>query len=102
MASCLRITATKCDAAASLPEGGWTTRDIADVDMARVIALSEDEFTVRDIAKELDITPSRVSRIQKKAREAGKLTTPPPRPGRKSRKAPPAWIGEPLVEMRDE
>ena len=81
---------------------GWRTRDIADVDMARIIALSEDEFTVRDIAKELDITPSRVSRIQKKAREAGKLTTAPPRPGRKSRKTPPAWIGEPLVEIRDE
>jgi hypothetical protein len=72
---------------AALGAAGWVTRDIADVDMARVIALSEDDFSVRDIAKELDITPSRVSRIQKKAREAGKLTTPPPRPGRKPRKA---------------
>jgi AAA domain len=68
---------------AALGAGGWTTRDIADADMARVVALSEEGFTVRDIASELDITASRVNRLQKKAREAGKLTTPPPKPGRR-------------------
>jgi len=87
---------------AAFGAAGWVMRDIADVDMARVIALSEDEFSVRDIAKELDITASRVSRIQKKARESGKLTTPPPRPGRKPRKATLVAMSGPLVEVSGE
>ncbi|HUN01032.1 MAG TPA: AAA family ATPase [Halothiobacillus sp.] len=79
---------------AALGATGWTLRDIADADMARVVALSDDGFSVRDIASEMNITPSRVGRIQKKAREAGKLTTPPPKAGRKSRSDPPAEHGD--------
>jgi KaiC/GvpD/RAD55 family RecA-like ATPase len=76
---------------AALGPAGWTMRDIADAEMARVIALTEDKFTIRDIAKELELTASSVSRIQMKARAAGKLTIPPPKPGRrkKSRSDPP-------------
>jgi hypothetical protein len=36
------------------------------------------------------IPKSRVNRIQTRAREVGKLTTPPPKSGRKSRSDPPA------------
>lgn len=56
---------------AALGTGGWTMRDLADVDMARVVALTDEGMTVRDIAEQTGIPKSRVSRLQQKARELG-------------------------------
>jgi putative DNA primase/helicase len=56
---------------AALGTGGWTMRDLADADMARVVVLSIQGLSVRDIAEETGFTKSRVSRLQAKAREAG-------------------------------
>ena len=58
---------------ASLGAGRWTTRDLADADMTRVVALSAEKMSVRKIAEETGIAKSRVSRMQVKAREAGLL-----------------------------
>jgi hypothetical protein len=55
---------------AALGAGGWTMRDLADADMARVVLLTADGMSVRDIAEETGFTKSRVSRLQTKAREA--------------------------------
>ena len=44
----------------------WTTRDIEDVNMARVKALLDDEMTVRDIADETGISKSTVQRLKKR------------------------------------
>jgi putative DNA primase/helicase len=44
----------------------WTTREIDDVNLARVKALLEDELTVRDIADETGIPKSTVQRLKKK------------------------------------
>ena len=56
---------------AALAAGGWTMRDLADADMARVVKLTEEGLSVRDIAEENGMTKSTVSRLQKKARAAG-------------------------------
>ena len=56
---------------AALGSGGWSTRDLADADMARVVALSAEGMTTRDIAEEMGKSKSAVSRLQKKARDAG-------------------------------
>lgn len=56
---------------AALGAAGWTTRDLADADMARVVALSAEGMSVREIAKEIEMSKSRVDRLLKKAREAG-------------------------------
>lgn len=56
---------------ATLGTGGWTTRDLADADMARVVALSDEGLSVRDIAQETGITKSRVARMQQRARDLG-------------------------------
>ena len=58
---------------ATLGAGGWTTRGLADVDMARVVHLTGDGLSVRDIAQETGFSRSRVSRLQRKAKEAGIL-----------------------------
>lgn len=63
---------------AALGPAGWTTTDLADADMARVVALAEEGMSVREIADETGIPKSRVQRMQTKAREAGKLFTSPP------------------------
>jgi hypothetical protein len=62
---------------ARLTPGGWTTRDLADADMARVVVLSGEGLSVRDIAAELGQgwTKSRVNRLQAKARELGLMDT---------------------------
>lgn len=70
---------------AKLDAAGWTTRDLADAVMERIIALTEEGLTVRDIASETGISASRVSRIQTKARDAGKILTPPPKTGPKKK-----------------
>jgi hypothetical protein len=80
---------------AALGLGGWAMRDIGDAELARVVALSADGLSVRDIAGELGLSNSTVNRLQKKARETGKLTTPAPKPGRrKSRSDPPDEYGD--------
>lgn len=56
---------------AALGAGGWTTRDLADADMARVVALSAEGLSLRDIAEETGISKSRVDRMLKKQREGG-------------------------------
>ncbi len=60
------------EAALADPEG-WTTRDLADADLARVMAFEGQTMSVRDIAEELGMTKSTVSRLQKKGRAAGTL-----------------------------
>lgn len=59
--------------AALADPGGWTTRDLADADLARVMAFEGHGMSVRDIAEELEMTKSTVSRLQKKGRAAGAL-----------------------------
>ena len=53
--------------------GGWTTRDLADADLARVMAFESQSMSVRDIAEELGMTKSTVSRLQAKGRAAGSV-----------------------------
>jgi hypothetical protein len=55
------------------PSGTWAMRELADVDLARVAALTADGLSVRDIAEETGITKSRVSRLQKQARARGMM-----------------------------
>ena len=43
----------------------WTTRDIEDVNTARVKALLDDEMTIREIADETGIPRSTVHRLKK-------------------------------------
>lgn len=59
--------------AALTPGAGWTTRDLADVDVARVMALTADGMSVRDIAEELKISRSKASRLQAKGRKGDPL-----------------------------
>lgn len=56
---------------ATLGTAGWTMRDLADADLARVAVLSAEGASVREIAEETGIPKSRVNRLQKKAREMG-------------------------------
>jgi putative DNA primase/helicase len=58
---------------AALGTGGWTMRDLPDADMARIVVLSVDGLSVRDIADQTGFTKSRVNRLQQKARDAGLL-----------------------------
>ena len=51
---------------ARLELGAWTMRDIEDVNLARVKALSEDNLSVREIADETGIPKSTVARLKKK------------------------------------
>lgn len=55
--------------AALTPTAGWTTRDLADADMARVMVLTGEGTSARDIAMELGMSKSKVSRLQKRGRE---------------------------------
>jgi putative DNA primase/helicase len=58
---------------ARLAPTGWTTQDMADADIARVVALHADGMTTREIAAKLGAgwSKSRVNRLQAKARELG-------------------------------
>ena len=61
--------------AALTTSAGWTTRDLEDADIARVMVLTGQGMTVRDIAEELGMSKSTVSRMQKKG--AALIATPP-------------------------
>jgi putative DNA primase/helicase len=60
---------------ASLGRDGWITRDLADADMARVVALQADGLSIRDIAAETGMSKSKVDRLAKRAIATG-YTTP--------------------------
>jgi putative DNA primase/helicase len=49
----------------------WTMRDLADVDMQRVIDLAREGLSVRDISDETGLSKSTVQRLKTKAVEAG-------------------------------
>jgi putative DNA primase/helicase len=49
----------------------WTMRDLADVDMQRVIDLAREGLSVRDISDETGLSKSTVQRLKIKAVEAG-------------------------------
>jgi putative DNA primase/helicase len=48
----------------------WTIRTIEDVELARVQALTEDGYSVRDIADETGLSKSKVQRLRDKIKEA--------------------------------
>lgn len=52
----------------------WATADLQEVDMQRVIDLSNEGMTTREIADETGFSKSRVNRLQQKAREGGLLS----------------------------
>ena len=56
---------------AALNPSGWTTRDLADADMAKVVMLRGEGESIRDIAKATGWSRGRVERLLGKAREAG-------------------------------
>ncbi len=62
---------------AHLTPTGWVTKALADHEMARVVALTQDGASVRDIAEVTGLTRSKVNRIQQHARHDGRL---PPAP----------------------
>ncbi len=51
----------------------WTTRDIEDRELEQVIELTRAGDTVRDITEETGISKSKVNRLQKRARDEGRL-----------------------------
>jgi len=59
---------------ATLGATGWTFRDIEDANLSRVVDLTIEGLTVRDIADETGISKSRVNRLQKKAKAEGRLS----------------------------
>ncbi len=62
----------------------WTTRSVEDCTLDRVAALLNDGLTQNEIAVELDLHKSTVSRAARKARALGKVTAPePPKPQRR-------------------
>lgn len=52
---------------AVLGAGGWGTRDLADAEQARAVALAADGLSVREIAQELGASKSKVGRMLAKA-----------------------------------
>jgi lambda repressor-like predicted transcriptional regulator len=55
---------------AALWAGGWTMRDLADADGARVAVLPAEGMSVREIARETGLSKSAVNRLQQKAKES--------------------------------
>ena len=49
----------------------WSIRDLADVDLSRVVALADEGLSLRDIAEETGIPKSTVGRLKKKAEVDG-------------------------------
>lgn len=51
----------------------WSTRDLADADLQRVVALAKEGLSIRDIAEETGISKSSVARLKKKAEADGEV-----------------------------
>ena len=51
----------------------WTTRELQDVEADRIVDLTNDGLSARDIAEETGLSKSKVARIQAKLRVEGKL-----------------------------
>ena len=49
----------------------WTVREMKDVQADQVAAMTRDSLSVRDIAEELGISKSKMSRIQRVLRDLG-------------------------------
>ncbi|MBB57243.1 MAG: RNA polymerase subunit sigma-70 [Rhodospirillaceae bacterium] len=58
---------------AKLAGNVWSFKDLDDAQYIRVVELSKDGMTVRDIAEETGISKSTVNRMQKKARADGEI-----------------------------
>lgn len=54
---------------------GWTTRDMADADMARVMALTAEGMPIREIADELGMSKSKAHRLQAEGKAAVAVPT---------------------------
>ena len=50
----------------------WTTRDLVDVEADQVATMTAEGLSVRDIAEEIGISKSTVSRLQRRLREEGR------------------------------
>jgi len=55
----------------------WTRTEIVDAERAGVVAAMKDGMSIRDAAKELDISKSKVERLRRKAMERGELSSAP-------------------------
>jgi transposase-like protein len=55
----------------------WTRTEMVDAERARVVAALKDGMSIRDAAKELDISKSKVERLRRKAMERGELSSAP-------------------------
>lgn len=64
----------------------WTMKTLADVNLARVAALTNEGLSVRDIAGELGLGLATISRLQRVGREAGIITVKASRGGKGGRK----------------
>jgi putative DNA primase/helicase len=51
----------------------WSVRDLADADLARVVALADEGLSVRDIAEETGMSKSTVQRLKSRAEALGLL-----------------------------
>jgi putative DNA primase/helicase len=51
----------------------WTTRDLIDVEADQVATMTDDGLSVRDIAEEIGISKSKVSRLQNRLRQEGRI-----------------------------
>lgn len=71
------------EAVLEMRDGGatWTVKGIEDAQLARVAGLTNDGLTVREIEAETGIPKSRVNRMQKRAKEEGKVVRHPERGG---------------------
>lgn len=58
---------------ATLTDDGWTWRTLEDADMLRVIELTNEGLSLRQIQEETGIGKSKAQRLRKKAEEDGKL-----------------------------
>lgn len=61
------------EAALDVVTGQWSTRDLEDARDARIIELDRDGLTGTEIAKELGINKSTVSRAMKRLKEVGRM-----------------------------
>jgi putative DNA primase/helicase len=63
----------------------WTTRGLADAELMRVVALTLDGLTVRDIAVETGMSVGKISKLQRRAVDEGLVPDKPRRGGKGGR-----------------